>query len=58
MSLRNLLAAIKCTHMYIMGDPEGEEKEKGVENLFREVMADNFPNLRRELDIQPMVAQW
>lgn len=29
MSLRDLLAAIECTHIYIMGDPEGEKKEKG-----------------------------
>ena len=49
MSLRNLLAAIKCTHMYIMGDPEGEEKEKGVERIFEEIMLPNYPKLIKDL---------
>ena len=29
-----------------MGIPEGEEKEKGFENIFEEIMAENFPNLK------------
>ena len=28
-----------------------EEKEKGPENLFKELMIDNFPNRRKDLDI-------
>lgn len=34
-----------------MGIPEGEEEEKGSERLFKEIMADNFPNLREKLGI-------
>lgn len=34
-----------------MGIPEGEEEEKGSERLFKEIMADNFPNLRGKLGI-------
>ena len=34
-----------------MGIPE-EEREKGVESLFKEIIAKKFPNLRKELDIQ------
>ena len=32
----------------IIGIPEGEEEEQGIENLFEKVMMENFPNLRRE----------
>ena len=35
-----------------MGVSEGEEREKGVESLFKDKMAENFPNLGRDLDIQ------
>ena len=48
MSLRDLLAAIKCTHVYIMGDPEGEE-EKRVERIFEERMLPNYPKLIKDL---------
>ena len=49
MSLRDLLAAIKCTHIYIMGVPEGEEKEKRVERIFEEIMLQNYPKLMKDL---------
>ena len=32
--------------------PEGEEKEQKVENLFEQIMKDNFPNLAKEIDFQ------
>ena len=35
--------------MYIMGDPEGEEKEKGVERIFEEIMLPNYPKLIKDL---------
>lgn len=41
----------------IMGAPEEEEKEKVAESLFKEVMAENSPNLGREMDIQIHEAQ-
>ena len=31
--------------------PEGEEKEKEIENLFENIMKENFPNLVKEIDI-------
>ena len=34
-----------------MGVP-GEEIEQGIENLFEEIMTENFPNLVKEIDIQ------
>ena len=36
----------------IMEVPEGEEREKGAKSLFKETMAENFPNLREKMDIQ------
>lgn len=35
-----------------MGIPQGEEKSKGTENLFNEIIAENFPHLGRDMDIQ------
>ena len=35
----------KVLSMYnIMGLPEGEEREKGPEDMFEEMMAENFPD--------------
>ena len=39
-------------NLCIMGIPEGEEKEKGIKNVSEEIMAENFPNLKKETDIQ------
>ena len=38
--------------MRIIGIPDGEKKEKGAEGLFKEIIAENLPNLEKELDIQ------
>ena len=35
---------------------EGEEKEKGIENIFEEIMGENFPNLK-ETDIKIQESQ-
>lgn len=43
---------IKRINMGITGLPEGEDRKKGREHLFKEVTAENFTNLRRNLDIQ------
>ena len=32
--------------------PEGEEKGQEVENLFEQIMKENFPNLVKEIDFQ------
>ena len=39
---------MKRNNIHIIGIPEGEEEEQGIENLFEKVMMENFPNLRRE----------
>ena len=35
-------------NIHILGIPEGEEEEQGIENLFEKVMMENFPNLMKE----------
>ena len=32
--------------------PEGEEEERKIENLFEQIMKENFPNLAKEIDFQ------
>ena len=32
--------------------PEGEEEEQEIENLFENIMKENFPNLEKEIDFQ------
>ena len=36
---------VACNNIHIIGIPEGEEEEQGIENLFEKVMMENFPNL-------------
>ena len=38
--LRNILDNIKCSNIRVMGIPEEEESEQGIENLFEEIMTD------------------
>ena len=39
---------MKLNNIRIIGIPEGEEEEQGIENLFETVMMENFPSLMRE----------
>ena len=45
---REMQDNMKCNNIHIIGIPEGEEEEQGIENLFEKVMMENFPNLMRE----------
>uniref|UniRef100_A0A4X1U7P7 L1 transposable element RRM domain-containing protein n=1 Tax=Sus scrofa TaxID=9823 RepID=A0A4X1U7P7_PIG len=49
-NIRYLWDNIKWANLCIIGTPE-EEKEKGIENIFEEIMSENFPNLK-ETDIK------
>ena len=35
--------------------PEGEEDEQEIENLFENIMRENFPNLVKEIDFQEVL---
>ena len=49
--LRTLQDNFKCSNIWIIGVPEGEEEEQQIENLFEQIM-ENFPNLAKEIDFQ------
>ena len=38
-------------------DLEGEEEEQDIENLFEQIMKENFSNLAKELDMQVQEAR-
>ena len=46
--LRDLWDNIKCTNIQIIGFPEEEEKKKGYEKIFEEIIVENFPNIGKE----------
>ena len=43
---------MKHSNIRIIGVPEGEEEEQKIENLFEQIMKENFPNLAKEIDFQ------
>ena len=43
---------IKRNNIRIIGVPEGEEREKGPENIFKEIMVKNFPSMGKEIATQ------
>ena len=45
---REMQDNMKCNNIHIIGIPEGEEEEQGIENLFEKVRMENFPNLMIE----------
>ena len=47
--LRDLWDNIKCTNIQIIGVPEEEEKKKGTEKMFDEIIVENFPNMGKEI---------
>ena len=46
--LRNLRDNFKCSNIWIIGVPEGEEEEQEIENLFENIIKENFPNLPKK----------
>ena len=50
--LRNFQDNFKSSNIRIIGVPEGEVEEQKIENLFEQIMKENFPNLAKETDFQ------
>ena len=48
-SLRDLWDNIKCTNIRIIEIPEEEEKKKGYEKIFKEIILEIFPNMEKEI---------
>ena len=46
-SLRDFWDNIKCTNIQLIRVPE-EEKKKGTEKIFDEIIVENFPNMERK----------
>ena len=56
-SLRDLWDNIKHTNIRIIGVPEEEEKKKGTEKIFEEIIVENFPNVGKEIVSQVQEVQ-
>ena len=56
-SLRDLWDNIKRTNIQIIRVPKEEEKKKGYEKIFEEIIVENFPNMEKEIVNQVQEAQ-
>ena len=56
-SLRDLWDNSKCANIRIIGVPGEEEKKKGTEKIFEEIIVENFPNMGKEIINQVQEAQ-
>ena len=56
-SLRDLWNNIKHTNIRITGVPEEEEKKKGYEKIFEEIIVENFLNMEKEIVNEVQEAQ-
>ena len=56
-SLRDLWDHIKHTSIRIIGVPDEEEKKKGYEKIFEEIIVENFPSMEKEIVNQVQEAQ-
>ena len=56
-SLRDIWDNIKRNNICIIGVPEGEEREKGPEKIFEEIIVENFPNMGKEIASKVQKAQ-
>ena len=56
-TLRHLWDSIKRTDIRIIGVPEEEDKKKGTEKMFEEIIVENFPIMGKEIVNQVQEAQ-
>ena len=47
--LRDVWDNIKCINIRITVVPGEEEKKKGCEKIFEEIIVENFPNMEKEI---------
>ena len=47
-SLRDLWKNIKHSNFRIIEVPEEEQKKKGCEKIFEEIIVESFPNMKKE----------
>ena len=51
-NLQEISNSIRKCNIRVISIPEREEKENGVESLFKKIIAENFPSLGKEMEIQ------
>ena len=56
-NIRDLWSNTKHVNIRIRGVPEEEEKKKGSEKIFEEIIVKNFPNMGKEIVTQVQEAQ-
>ena len=56
-NLRDFWDNTNRTNIQIIGVPEEEEKKKGSEKIFEEIIVENFPNMGKEIATQVQEAQ-
>uniref|UniRef100_A0A8C8WU41 L1 transposable element RRM domain-containing protein n=1 Tax=Panthera leo TaxID=9689 RepID=A0A8C8WU41_PANLE len=57
LTIREISDSLKRNNIRIIGVPEEEEREIGVEGLCEQIIAGNFPNLGKDTDIKTQEAQ-
>ena len=45
------MTASEGKNLHLIGVPEGSERDRGPESIFEQIIAENFPNLGREIGI-------
>ena len=56
-SIRDFWDNIKHTNILIIGVPERQDREKGPEKIFEVIIAENLPNMGKEIVSQVQEAQ-
>ncbi|KAF0872048.1 LORF1 protein, partial [Crocuta crocuta] len=55
--VREISYTIKWNNVRIIGIPEEEDRRKGTEIVLEQIIAENFPNLEREVEVEIQEAQ-
>ena len=55
--LREINDTMKYSNIRIIRIPEGVERERGIEDIFEQIIAENFPNLGKETSIRVQEAE-
>ncbi|KAF0871143.1 LORF1 protein, partial [Crocuta crocuta] len=55
--VRELSNTVKRNNIHIIGIPEEEERGKGAEGVLDQIIAENFPNLGKEVNVEIQEAQ-
>ena len=50
--LREINDSLRRKNLLLIGVPEGAERDRELESVFEQIIAENFPNLGREKGIQ------